>query len=157
MPLVEESVWDYPRPPALEQISDRITVKFAGREIVSTTGAFRVLETSHPPTYYIPPDDVLDGVLKPIVRRTMCEWKGAATYFDVVVDGKSASAAAWCYPTPTKAFEPIRDFISVYPGAMDECAVAGEVVRKQDGDFYGGWITSNLKGPFKGPAGTQFW
>ena len=153
----QESVWDYPRPPRLEPVSDRIRVVFNGVTIADTTGAYRVLETSHPPVYYIPPDDIVDGCLDPARRTSHCEWKGRAAYFDVVVDGQSAKEAAWAYPTPTDRFEDIGDYVAFYPSKMGACYVGDEQAEAQEGDFYGGWLTSNIVGPFKGGPGTWGW
>lgn len=153
----QESVWDYPRPPRWERVSDRIRIVFAGTAIVDTTGAVRVLETSHPPTYYIPPADVREGVLIPVSRRSICEWKGQARYFDVVVGERRAAAAAWSYPQPVPAFAVLADHLAFFAHAMDACYVGDERVSAQAGDFYGGWITSRIVGPFKGATGTRGW
>jgi uncharacterized protein (DUF427 family) len=154
-----ESVWDYPRPPRLEQVEKRLRVVLGGIVVADTTRGHRVLETSHPPGYYFPPEDVLDGALVASDRRqTICEWKGTAAYYDVVGgDGRRAERGAWTFRAPTLGFEAIRDAVSFYPGAMDECTVAGEVVTPQAGGFYGGWITSDIVGPFKGEPGTMGW
>ncbi len=157
MPLPEENVWNYPRPPRLEPVSDTLRVIFAGVEIARTARGFRVLETSHPPTFYIPPSDVLEGALLPAPGGSICEWKGAARYWTAVAGGRSADRAAWSYAAPTVGFAAIRDHVAFYPGAMDLCSVGGEVVTVQPGDFYGGWITANLRGPFKGAPGTTGW
>ncbi len=152
------SVWDYPRPPALVPCERRVRIEIGGVFIVDSTDAFKVLETSHPPTIYIPPADVDFTHVVPSARRsTVCEWKGAATYFDVVAPGREEPAAAWAYPRPTERFLPIRDHLSFYPGRMDRCLLDDEVVRSQDGDFYGGWITDDVAGPFKGGPGTWGW
>jgi len=154
-----ESVWDYPRPPRLELSSKRIRVVLGGAVIADTTRAHRVLETSHPPVYYIPREDVAPGSLEPSRgRSTFCEWKGVASYLDVIGgDGRRAARAAWTYADPVPSFEAIRDAVALYPAAMDECTVDGELVEAQDGDFYGGWITSDIVGPFKGRPGTFGW
>ena len=152
-----ESVWDYPRPPRLEASSERIVVKVAGRTIIDTTSSYRVLETSHPPTYYLPKRDVAEDILVPVEGATFCEWKGKASYFDVVVSDRHVPRAAWEYPSPTKAFAPLRDHIAIYPALMDEVYVDDERVQPQKGDYYGGWITSNIRGPFKGGPGTWGW
>ncbi len=152
-----ESVWDYPRPPRLEASSEHIVVNFAGRTIIDTTSSYRVLETSHPPTYYLPMRDVADGILVPAEGATFCEWKGKASYFDVVVNDRRAPRAAWEYPSPTEAFAPLRDHIAIYPTLMDEVYVDDERAQPQKGDYYGGWITSNIRGPFKGGPGTWGW
>jgi uncharacterized protein (DUF427 family) len=153
----QESVWDFPRPPRLEPVAERIRVVFNGETIADTSAAYRVLETSHPPTYYLPPDGVRAGVLKPSGRRSLCEWKGQAHYFDVVVGEARAENAAWSYPDPVPAFAKLRDHVAFYAHQMDTCFVGEARVQPQPGDFYGGWITSRIVGPFKGPPGTRFW
>ncbi|NJL95057.1 MAG: DUF427 domain-containing protein [Anaerolineae bacterium] len=153
----QESVWDYPRPPRLEATPRRLRVVFNGQTIAETTRGYRVLETSHPPTYYLPPEDVLPGVLAQTERRTVCEFKGAARYWTVSVGEKSAPNAAWSYPNPNAAYAPMRDYLSFYASLMDACYVDDEQVQAQAGDFYGGWITSQVVGPFKGGAGTWGW
>jgi uncharacterized protein (DUF427 family) len=152
-----ESVWDYPRPPALERTPRLIEVHFADVVIASSSAAWRVLETSHPPVYYIPPEDVRLEYLKPARGASWCEWKGQAAYYDVRVGDRVAERAAWTYPEPTSRFAPIAHHVAFYPGRMDACFVDGERVRAQPGDFYGGWITSDLDGPFKGVPGSQGW
>lgn len=146
----QESVWDYPRPPRVEPTSRRVRVVFAGRLIADSRRARRVLETSHPPVYYIPPDDIAPGVLQPSDRRTFCEWKGSAVYFDVVVGDRRAANAAWAYPRPTTGFESIADHVAFYPSAMDDCLVDEAHAQPQPGAYYGGWITPDIVGPFKG-------
>lgn len=153
----EESVWDYPRPPRLEPVEARITVTFGGEVVADTTRAWRTLETSHPPTYYLPPDDVRSEYLRPATGTSFCEWKGVARYWTVAVGGRSAERAAWSYPSPTAAFAPIRDHVAFYAGPMDRCTVGGEPVTPQPGGFYGGWITPEIRGPFKGGPGTMGW
>ena len=153
----QESVWDYPRPPRLEPTSKRIEVEFNGVVIADTERAWRVLETSHPPVYYIPREAMLGKHIVDSRRISFCEWKGGARYVDVNVDGRVARDAGWYYPQPTAAFEPIRGFAAFYPAAMDACRVDGEVVRPQPGGFYGGWITDELVGPFKGAPGSDCW
>jgi uncharacterized protein (DUF427 family) len=153
----QESVLDYPRPPRVEPSTELVEVEVAGRTIVSTRRAVRVLETSQAPAYYLPIDDVAAGVLRPCDRRTHCEWKGSATYYDVVVGDRVVAAAAWRYPSPSAGFEELADRVAFYPGLMDECRIDGEVVRSMEGGFYGGWITSRIVGPFKGAPGTQGW
>ncbi len=152
-----ESVWDYPRPPAVERSGARVRVVFGGRTIADTTRALRVLETSHPPTYYIPRTDIDERVLEPTGGSTFCEFKGRASYFDVVVGERRARRAAWIYPDATDAYRELAGALAFYPGLMDACYVDDEQVQAQAGDFYGGWITSNLKGPFKGAPGTAGW
>jgi uncharacterized protein (DUF427 family) len=146
----QESVWDYPRPPRLEPSSKHITVVFNGVTIADTRRAYRVLETSHPPVYYIPPEDVLMEHLSQAKRTTFCEWKGRAGYYTISVGERVAADAAWFYADPTGHFGPIAGYIAFYPGKMDACYVDGERVVPQPGDFYGGWITSDILGPFKG-------
>jgi len=154
----QESVWSYPRPPALERTDKRIVVRFGGRLLVDTTGAYRVLETSHPPTYYLPPDDVDRRLLREVPGKTsFCEWKGQARYFDVVVADRVAAAAAFAYPRPTERFAAIAGYVSLYAGPMDEVTVGGQPVTPQPGGFYSGWITPDVVGPFKGGPGSFGW
>jgi uncharacterized protein (DUF427 family) len=153
----KESVWDYPRPPRLEAISRRIQIVLAGVTIADTGGAFRVLETSHPPNYYLPPDGFLDGALMRTGRGSYCEWKGAAHYFDVASGDGVAADAAWGYDHPTPGFTAIAGYVAVYAGAMDACFVGDEQVTPQPGGFYGGWVTTDITGPFKGGPGTNGW
>ncbi|MEM6798384.1 MAG: DUF427 domain-containing protein [Planctomycetota bacterium] len=153
----QESVWDYPRPPALETVAEVLRVEFAGQTVIETRGAYRVLETSHPPNYYLPPGDLVAGLLVPASGGSWCEWKGRAIYFDVRAGGQVAGKAAWSYPEPTPRFAAIAGYVAFYPGLMDACFVGDERVTPQAGGFYGGWITSNLVGPFKGAPGTMGW
>jgi uncharacterized protein (DUF427 family) len=153
----QESVWDYPRPPRLEEFSKAIKVVTCGEAIAETNRAKRVLETSHPPVYYIPPEDIRLEVLVATHKQSFCEWKGSAYYFDVVIGEQRIQEAAWAYPSPTGNFEPIRDYLAFYPHLMDACFVDGERVRAQAGGFYGGWVTSDIVGPFKGEPGTMGW
>ena len=157
----QESVWDYPRPPRAEVSSERVVVRHAGVTVAEASTAVRVLETSHPPTYYLPPDSFRDGVLREVGPGSTCEFKGTATYFDVVVDGPDGPVVvprvAWAYPRPTRAFEVVRDHVALYPGLLDEVTLDGERVRAQEGGFYGGWVTDRVVGPFKGPPGTWGW
>jgi uncharacterized protein (DUF427 family) len=153
----QESVWDYPRPPRLEPTSELVEVVLGGEVVAGTLSALRVLETSHPPTYYIPVADFVEGSLREADGTSFCEWKGVAAYLDVLGGGKVAERAAWHYPRPTPEFARLVDHVAVYPAAMDRCLVDGEVVRPQPGGFYGGWITSRVVGPFKGEPGTRFW
>jgi uncharacterized protein (DUF427 family) len=156
--LVTESVWDYPRPPRVEPTERRIRVELGGVTIVDTRRAQRVLETSHPPVYHVPLDAIAPAALVASPGRTsVCEWKGIASYYDVVAGGKRAERAAWTYHDPSRGFEPIRDAVAFYAGAMDACRVDDELVEPQAGGFYGGWITSEIVGPFKGGAGTSGW
>ena len=153
----QESVWDYPRPPALERTSRRIRVRVGGKWLVDSTNAWRVLETSHPPVYYVPRQDVAMGLLEPAEGASFCEWKGRAVYWDAVVEGQRRPRVAWSYPEPTPGFEPIRDHLAFYLPALDEGWVDGERARPQPGNFYGGWVTPDLAGPFKGEAGSAGW
>jgi uncharacterized protein (DUF427 family) len=165
-------VWDYPRPPRLEEFRGSIAVEFAGRTVASTTHAWRVLETSHPPTYYLPADSFAPGVLRPAAGSSWCEWKGQAAYYDVVVEDvvvndevvndevagdRVAPRAAWTYPRPTPGFEAIAGAVAVMAAQMDRCTVDGEQVVPQPGGFYGGWVTSWIVGPFKGVPGSMGW
>ena len=153
----QESVWDYPRPPRVEPVSEHITVTHAGDELASTNQSVRVLETSHPPTYYIPIADFAEGVLVPVDGQTYCEFKGAASYFDLVVGNERVPRAAWTFKNPTKGFEALSGRVALYASKVDQCRVGEEVVQAQEGDFYGGWITSRIVGPFKGAPGTLGW
>lgn len=153
----QESVWDYPRPPRVEPTSERVEITLGGQVVARTTGALRVLETSHPPAYYLPVAAFADGALVPTRGTSFCEFKGYAAYFDVVGGGEVAHRAGWTYPEPSPGFEVLRDHVAVMPGAMQECTVDGEVVMPQAGGFYGGWITGRVVGPFKGGPGTDGW
>lgn len=153
----QESVWDYPRPPRVEPTTAVIEVRFGGRLIVSTGDAVRVLETSHPPVYYLPIADFAPGVLVPVEGTTHCEFKGAAGYFDVGAGSARSPRGAWTYPSPVPGYGDLSTRAAVYPSRMDGCTVDGERVRSQEGDFYGGWITAAITGPFKGGAGTRGW
>jgi len=135
---VKESVWDYPRPPRLEKIDTELKVIFNGVTIAQTNRAFRVLETSHPPVYYFPPEDVKKEYFKNTWKSSYCEWKGKAKYYTIKVNGKTAENSAWYYPSPVNEFEEMKNFIAFYPQMMDACFVNGEKVIPQDGDFYGG-------------------
>jgi uncharacterized protein (DUF427 family) len=151
------SVWDFPRPPAYAQWHERVEIWFGGSVIASTTEAWCVLETSHPPAYYLPPSAFVTGSLRPAQGSSFCEWKGRATYYDVVAGDHVARQSAWSYPAPDADAEVIRNHVAVYPALMDSCTVDGEVVTPQPGGFYGGWITRWVVGPFKGGPGTQGW
>lgn len=164
-----ESVWDYPRPPAMDPVTQAIVITLGGQVIAQADRAIRVLETSHPPTYYLPVSAFIPGALEEVDGTTWCEWKGRAHYFDVIggtAEGNAAGSentvkraprAAWHYPQPVAAFAELVDHVAVYPAAMDEITVNGERVQAQPGDFYGGWITSAITGPFKGAPGTLGW
>jgi uncharacterized protein (DUF427 family) len=153
----QESVWDYPRPPRVEDSEKHIRVVFAGVVIADTRRAKRVLETSHPPVYYIPPEDIRMEYLAQTDRTSWCEWKGRASYYSITVNGRRATNAAWFYPDPQNAYAAIRNHVAFYPQQMDACYVDGERVQPQPGGFYGGWITSDVVGPFKGGLGTTGW
>ena len=151
----QESVWDYPRPPKLAADSRRVEVVYGDLTIASSDGCFRVLETASPPTFYIPPADVNWQYVSAAAGRSVCEWKGAASYWALSSDPQ-LGAVGWSYPQPPPAFEAIKDYVSFYP-AMLACFVAGERVRPQPGRFYGGWVTGEIVGPFKGEPGTEHW
>ena len=153
----QESVWDYPRPPRVEASARHIQVVFGGVMIAHTRNSRRVLETSHPPVYYIPLEDIKAGCLTPSGRSSFCEWKGRAKYHTVKAGDREAVDAAWSYPTPEPHFASIKNHVTFYPAMMDDCYVDGESVTKQPGDFYGGWITGDIVGPFKGGPGTSGW
>jgi uncharacterized protein (DUF427 family) len=153
----QESVWDYPRPPAIAASDEQIVIRLGGVDICETNISWRILETSHPPTYYLPRTTFIDGALVPSHGRSFCEWKGEASYLDVVGGSKIARRAAWSYSNPEPHYAAIRGHVAVYAGLMDECLVDGERVVPQPGGFYGGWITSNVVGPFKGMPGSNGW
>lgn len=152
----QESVWDYPRPPRIEDSDKHVKIVFNGVTIAETNRAKRVLETSHPPTYYIPPEDVDRSYLVPRFNTSFCEYKGTAKYYGLLVDDEQVSIAAWYYPDPTPAFTELKNYLAFYPQYVD-AYVDGEQVQPQSGGFYGGWITSDVVGPFKGDPGTEFW
>ena len=154
----QESVWDFPRPPVVQDCSERIKVVVDSMVIAESDQTKRVLETSHPPVYYIPPEDICMDVLVQNSKQSWCEWKGAAQYFDMVCrGGRRLHNVAWTYSSPSPAFEAIRNYLAFYPHLMDACFVGNEQVQAQIGGFYGGWITQNIVGPFKGEPGTQGW
>lgn len=153
----QESVWDYPRPPRVEDSAKHLQIYFNGVLIADTRRAKRVLETSHPPVYYFPPEDVRMEYLAMTRRATVCEFKGRAGYYSVAVGDQTALNAAWFYPSPTPEFMSIQNYIAFYPSKMERCLVDGEEVQAQPDDFYGGWITHDIVGPFKGATGTQGW
>jgi len=153
----KESVWDYPRPPRVEPVSAHIDVVHRGVTLVSTNSAVRVLETSHPPTYYLPIADFTEGILVPVDGHSFCEYKGMASYFDLIVEGERIDRGAWTYENPARGYEALAGKVALYASRVDQCRVGDEIVTSQEGDFYGGWITSNLEGPFKGAPGTLGW
>ncbi len=153
----QESVWDYPRPPRLERTTRRLRIEFGGRTVAETTRAWRVLETSHPPVYYLPPNDIDLNAIAASDGSSFCEFKGQAIYYDLVVGQRRSIAAAWAYPQPTRAFDTLAGHLAFYASRVDACYVDDERIVPQEGDFYGGWITSDVVGPFKGAAGTWGW
>ena len=156
--MENESVWDYPRPPRLETVPQRIRILHRGKLLADTCNAFRILETSHPPVYYIPAQELPSGSLRRSThRQSLCEFKGLARYWDLLGDGVTVHAAAWSYETPQAEYTQIAGHLAFYASKLDECWVGDERVQAQTGDFYGGWITSNLRGPFKGAPGTLRW
>ncbi len=152
-----ESVWAYPRPPIIVPDEREVVVEFRGITLARTTNAVRVLETSHPPTFYIPIADVDISCLQRSSMTTHCEFKGRAAYWNIVEDGSISTDAGWSYPDPNSGYEALQGTIAFYPGRVDQCTVGGEIVQPQPGGFYGGWITSEIEGPFKGSQGTAFW
>lgn len=153
----QESVWAFPRPAVAEPTRAHILITLAGTTVADTRAAVRTLETSHPPSYYIPPADVAPGLLRRAGGGSFCEWKGHAVYWDVVIDGLVLPRVGWSYPNPTAPFATLRDHVGFYAGPFDQCRVDGETAAPQAGGFYGGWITSRLAGPFKGGPGTLGW
>jgi uncharacterized protein (DUF427 family) len=153
----QESVWSYPRPPRAEGSARHLRILHRGVVVADTRTAVRTLETSHPPTWYIPPADVDAGLLRASARRSFCEWKGVAVYFDVLVGGQRLKDVAWSYPDPTPGFVSLKDHIAFYAAPFDACSIDGEPVTPQPGGFYGGWVTPDVAGPFKGVPGSQFW
>lgn len=153
----QESVWDYPRPPRLEPTPKRIRVVFNGITIADSTQALRLLETSHPPSYYLPQADLQMAYFTPTPRHTFCEYKGQAHYWTLHVEGQRAENVAWSYPSPNSAYSALKDYVAFYPARMEACFVDEELAIPQAGDFYGGWITSDIVGPFKGGEGTWGW
>jgi uncharacterized protein (DUF427 family) len=155
-----ESVWDYPRPPRVEASSRHLTIVHRGVTVADTSRSLRILETSHPPVYYIPQADIAMQWLRPSARRaSFCEFKGVATYWSLEVPGAAGAVedVAWSYAQPSPGYAAIKDCLAFYANCVDECTVDGERVMPQPGDFYGGWITSHVKGPFKGAPGTLGW
>ncbi|MDI1297277.1 MAG: DUF427 domain-containing protein [bacterium] len=153
----QESVWSYPRPPIAQSCAAHILIDHQGIVVADTRASIRTLETSHPPSYYIPPSDIETGVLRAAGGTSFCEWKGWAIYWDVVIGDSILPRVGWSYPDPTRAFASLRDHIAFYAAPFDRCRVDGETVVPQPGGFYGGWITSSVTGPFKGVPGSRFW
>ena len=150
----QESVWDYPRPPVLRADGRLVEVRVGNNVIARSTHSYRVLETASPPTFYLPPDDVAVDRLTPSPGSSVCEWKGAARYWALATDPDVP--VAWDYPRPRARFEAIKEYVAFYPGRV-ACFVDGERVRAQPGRFYGGWVTDDVVGPFKGEPGTGHW
>ncbi|MGH9284041.1 MAG: DUF427 domain-containing protein [Acidimicrobiales bacterium] len=153
----QESVWDYPRPPRVEPRTDQVEVVFAGETVAVTLASLRVLETSHPPVYYVPPDSIIPGCLAPSGRTSWCELKGLATYLTLTHKNQTSVDAAWTYLDPLPGYEGLAGYVGFYPARVELCVVGLEPARPQDGGFYGGWITSDIVGPFKGGPGTEGW
>ena len=153
----QESVWDYPRPAVAEPCAARIRIEHRGQHVADTRHSVRTLVTSHPPTYYIPVEDIAPGVLHRAEGSSFCEWKGAAAYWDVVAGDFRLPRIGWSYPSPSADFRILKDRVAFYAGPFERCSVDGETVIPQPGDFYGGWITSKLAGPFKGIPGSRGW
>ena len=154
----QESVWDYPRPPAVEASDRAVRVEHGGELVAETHAAIRVLEMAGAPVWYLPRDDVRMDLLRPVAEKTThCEWKGSATYFDLVVGDQVARNAAWTYERPLPGYEAITGRIAFYAGRVNAATVDGEVARPQPGGFYGGWVTDDVVGPFKGEPGTEGW
>ena len=155
--MQQESVWDYPRPPRLEAFKGNVRIIHEGIELVNTNRAMRILETSHPPTFYLPPEDIAMQYLHQNAHQSFCEFKGSGRYYDLKIGGKVVPNVAWFYPGPAKAYAALAGYPAFYASKLDQCFVNDELVQSQEGDFYGGWITSNIKGPFKGGPGTWGW
>ena len=150
-------MWQFPRPAIAQPTDARIRIEHCGQIIADTRAAIRTLETSHPPSYYIPRTDIAPGTLRRAEGSSFCEWKGAATYWDVVVGAVVLHRIGWSYANPTPGFAALRDHVAFYAAPFDRCSVNGETVTPQPGDFYGGWITSQVVGPFKGIPGSRGW
>ncbi|MDO9487137.1 MAG: DUF427 domain-containing protein [Sphingomonadaceae bacterium] len=153
----QESVWAYPRPAIAEPCAARLVIEHLGMVVADTRAGVRTLETSHPPSYYFPPADIAPRVLRRAGGSSFCEWKGVAAYWDVVIGDIVLPRVGWSYPDPSPAFAILRDHVAFYAAPFDRCSVGGETVTPQPGDFYGGWITAALAGPFKGVPGSRGW
>ncbi len=153
----QESVWDYPRPPRVEASQKRVRIYLSGRYLVDSQRAFRVLETSHPPVYYVPQEDIQMQFLVKEAKTSFCEFKGQAAYWSIRVEGAELKYVAWSYPDPSDRFSQIKNYLAFYPSKMDACFLDDEQITAQEGDFYGGWISSDIVGPFKGGTGTWGW
>ena len=155
--LGQESVWDYPRPAVVERSGRHVRIVHRGDTVADTRAAIRTLETSHPPSWYLPPADVARELLRPSARRSFCEWKGEAVYWHLELGGALLRDVAWSYPDPTPGFAPLRDHLAFYAGPLEYCTVDDEIVTPQPGGFYGGWITIDVVGPYKGVPGSTEW
>jgi uncharacterized protein (DUF427 family) len=153
----QESVWDYPRPPEVRCEARLVRIFLAGRSIAESGRALRVCETSSPPTVYVPVEDVARQWLEPAEEQSLCEWKGIAHFWNARVGERFVPAVGWSYPEPDEGFEMLRDHLAFYPGRVDVCTLDGEPVRPQPGGFYGGWVTREIVGPFKGEPGSEHW
>lgn len=153
----QESVWSYPRPAIAEPCDRRLTILHRGVTLADTRRAVRTLETSHPPSYYFPPDDVDFACLTRSSGSSFCEWKGAASYYDVTIADEVFGDVAWSYGRPTAGFAALRGYVAFYAAPFETCLIDGEPVTPQPGGFYGGWISSHVAGPFKGVLGSRFW
>jgi len=153
----QQSVWSYPRPAIAQSCAAHVMIEHDGQVIADTHASVRTLETSHPPTYYIPPDSIAAGVLRRAEGYSFCEWKGSAVYWDAIIGATVMHRVGWSYPDPTRAFVSLRDHVAFYASPFDRCSVDGATVVPQPGDFYGGWITPDLAGPFKGVPGSMGW
>jgi uncharacterized protein (DUF427 family) len=154
-----ESVWDYPRPPRIEPLDRHVRVVLGGETIAESDRAVRVLETASPPTIYVPPEDIRMDLLINAGDEvhTECEWKGTASYMHAEAGGKRAQRVAWYYPDPKKGFEQLTDYLAFYPRRVDAAYLDEELVTPQPGAYYGGWITEEIEGPFKGNPGSEGW
>ena len=153
----QTSVWDFPRPAIAEATRAHVRIEHAGTLVADSRATVRTLETSHPPSYYIPRADIAPDILRRAQGSSFCEWKGTATYWDVVIGDIVLPRVGWSYPDPTPAFAILRDHVAFYPAPFDRCSVNGEDVTPQPGGFYGGWITDDFAGPFKGVPGSRWW
>ncbi|MEM7181232.1 MAG: DUF427 domain-containing protein [Spirochaetota bacterium] len=154
----QESVWDYPRPPRLEKAAETLQVYCEKTLIAETNQGFRMLETSHPPVYYFPPEDIEQQYFQTNdMAYSFCEFKGKAVYHDFILNGKTIAKVAWHYPQITGVYKGIENYWAFYPSKVESCWVGKEKVQAQEGDFYGGWITTKIVGPFKGGTGTWGW
>ena len=153
----KNSVWSYPRPPALELSGQHVRIVALGELLADSQRPILIKETSHPPVYFLPPDDVHEDWLRKTGNTSWCEWKGEAAYYDIVVRARTLEAVAFRYARPIERYADIAGWYSFYAGPMDSVTVDGEPVIPQEGGFYSGWITENLAGPFKGSPGTSGW